>query len=482
MRLLLSVRTLLASAVVVAAVLSLTSASRAITITVNSLADTGTASICALRDAITAANTMTVTNGCAAGTGNDTIHFSVTGTIHLSCTLPEITDRSLTVSGPASRGIVLSGGGTVPLIVVASGARANFRNLAMFDGSTEGAGGGIFNSGTLGITRCTFSGNTALVGGAIFNDGTLSIGNSTFSSDDSAEGGGIFNAGTLRVTNSTFSDNDSAKGGGIFNDGTLRVTNSTFSENDAGDGGGILNAGTLTVTNSTFAGSNAARGAAVFNSGTANITNCTFAMNGAATGGGVFNSDSLTISFSTFSGNDAASGGGMQNNGRASVKSTILAASTFGGNCSGTIVDAGYNLSDDNTCRLGAAGSQKSIDPGLDRAGLHNNGGPTQTISLLPGSPAIDAIPLDSCTDQATPPDRLKTDQRGFPRPDAGEAFCDIGAYESGSFAGQPGKASCYGRSVFALVHEFGGIDAAASAFGYPSRKALHDDLRAFCG
>src|SRR6516162_8442015 len=66
------------------------------TITVNSLADPGKPGICSLRDAITAANTQTATNGCAAGNGHDTIKFSVTGTITLAGTLPEVTDSNLT--------------------------------------------------------------------------------------------------------------------------------------------------------------------------------------------------------------------------------------------------------------------------------------------------------------------------------------------------------------------------------------------------
>src|SRR5215469_12055703 len=84
--------------------LMLSATARAATITVNSLADTGAPGICVLRDAITAANTMTATHGCAAGTGNDTIEFSVTGTILLQSTLPEV-DCSLTINGPASSGI-----------------------------------------------------------------------------------------------------------------------------------------------------------------------------------------------------------------------------------------------------------------------------------------------------------------------------------------------------------------------------------------
>src|SRR5262249_20576296 len=80
------------------------------TITVNSLVDPGKPGICALRDAITAANTQTATNGCIAGKGHDTIQFSVTGTITLASTLPEITDSQLTIKGPASPGITIDGG------------------------------------------------------------------------------------------------------------------------------------------------------------------------------------------------------------------------------------------------------------------------------------------------------------------------------------------------------------------------------------
>ena len=46
-------------------------AAKAAIITANSLADPGESGICALRDAISAANTETAVNGCAAGTGNN---------------------------------------------------------------------------------------------------------------------------------------------------------------------------------------------------------------------------------------------------------------------------------------------------------------------------------------------------------------------------------------------------------------------------
>ena len=112
-------------------------------------------------------------------------------------------------------------------------------------------------------------------------------------------------------------------------------------------------------------------------------------------------------------------------------------------------------------------------------SGLANNSGPIQTIALLLGSPAIDAIPLDSCTDQDGNP--LTTDQRGFPRPDASEQVCDIGAYEFQDFAGTPGTMNCQGVSVSALVHQFRNIKAAASALRFPSVEALQAAITAFC-
>src|SRR5690349_6568758 len=104
-------RVALFAAMVVTLVLALSTSARAATITVDSLADTGAPGICVLRDAITAANAKATTNGCAAGDGNDTIQFSVTGTISLASTLPEVTASNLTINGPASPRITIDGGG-----------------------------------------------------------------------------------------------------------------------------------------------------------------------------------------------------------------------------------------------------------------------------------------------------------------------------------------------------------------------------------
>jgi hypothetical protein len=160
------------------------------------------------------------------------------------------------------------------------------------------------------------------------------------------------------------------------------------------------------------------------------------------------------------------------------VKNTIL-AEAGGYNCIGSITDAGYNISDDNSCGFTATGSLNNTNPGLSSDGLTNNGGPTQTIALAPGSPAIDAIPFADCTDQASPPNRINTDQRGALRPDAGEINCDVGAYEFQDLAGQP---FCGLKSLSALVRQFGSIEAAVSALGFPNVIALLKAIAISCG
>ena len=75
-------------------------------------------------------------------------------------------------------------------------------------------------------------------------------------------------------------------------------------------------------------------------------------------------------------------------------------------NSTGSIADAGHNLSSDASCAFTNLGSLNNTDPKLGP--LADNGGPTLTMALLPGSPAIDA------GDTSLAP---ATDQRGFPRP-----------------------------------------------------------------
>jgi hypothetical protein len=368
--------------------------SLAATDTVTSLADDGSAG--------------TLRSVMAAAASGDTIVFSVTGTINLDCTDPGdgplVISQNLTISGPGAADLAISGGLACQVFVVNAAVTATISGVTIENGICSNSpichsGGGIQNSGTLTVSNSTLSGNSAGVGelgGGIFNSsgGTLTVSNSTLSGNSggvytSNAGGGIFNdGGTLTVSNSTLSANSADQGGGIYNDGTMTVSDSTLSTNIAGNqGGGILNTGTLTVSDSTLSG----------NSSTTLV------------GGGIYNQE-----------------------GTLTLKSTLLANESSGGNCvlySGTPTSDGYNLSDDTTCAsfLTATGDQNNVTTAGTHLGpLQNNGGPTQTIALLTGSTAIDAIPLSACTDAFGNP--VITDQRGVARPQG--ANCDIGAYE----------------------------------------------------
>lgn len=103
-----------------------------------------------------------------------------------------------------------------------------------------------------------------------------------------------------------------------------------------------------------------------------------------------------------------------------SAKNTIVANNT-GANCNqGGFASFGHNLDSDGTCGFGDLIGDPLLGP------LANNGGPTKTHALAPGSPAIDAVPLAFCT--TTLNLAVSTDQRGVHRPQFSN--CDIGAYE----------------------------------------------------
>ena len=336
--------------------------------------------------------------------------------------------------------ITLSGGGTTQLFNVNQRATLALANLTV-----TGGAGAISNAGTLNVSKCTFSGNSAYDGGAIYNrGGTLMVADSTFSGNNAGSGGAILNLGTLIVTDSTFFGNSAFNGGAIYSDGTLMVTGSTFSNNGGSyytAGGGILNMGTLTVTDSTFSSNRASGGGGIYNDGgVLTVTNSTLSGNrakdslfGGGVGGGIFSVGVLTVTNSTFWANSAGLVGGSLFTGRvtATLINTIIANSTSGGNCSDSVTDGGHNIDDGTTCGFAGAGctstsgsSVCNANPHLDPAGLANNGGPTQTIALQAGSPAINAGDLSVCPD---------LDQRGYVRPGRGATRCSIGAYEFNS-------------------------------------------------
>ncbi len=304
-------------------------------------------------------------------------------------------------------------------------------------------GGGIFAgpSAVLTLKSSTVSWNEGNFGGGIFASSASKVtlrGSTLSRNQGDSEGGGIFSAGRLTVSHSTVTENGAGDGGGgIWSTGHLKLTDSTVSGNPAGskNGGGIANfGGSGVITRTTNSGNYAhANGGGIWNTGTLRVTNSTLTANGFGEGGGggIWNDGTITLINATVSGNRASPGAGIGNTGTASLEGTVLALNQETPDCFGSLSSGGYNLIGDATgCTFSSSTgdlvgpvSGTPIDPKLGP--LADNGGPTQTMALLSGSPAIDVIPTAQCTAFLGP---NPTDQRGVSRPQG--TACDIGAFE----------------------------------------------------
>jgi hypothetical protein len=423
-------RALLTGAAIVALLFGFSSRSWCgTTIHVTNPEDTVAATLCSLRDAITAVNAQATVNGCA-GAGADMIDFTndVTG-VQLKTGLPAIR-RDVTISGTNSA-IWLFGIEKYRIMTIQNGANVTLNRLIFWRGHDTGGGGAleIFHGGNVTVNHCDFEFNDGGDGGAISNDSThLTINESSFAQNKGKNIGAIdTSAAFLTINNSLFVGNDGRGSSAVASSfGTMLIQGSTFVANNNTHPtlGGAVTADhtTVTILNSTITTNQ--NGAVRTSQGPTFIGNSTIANN--TIGGNSPEIETL---------NDPIR---MRN-------SIVSGPRKRGGpNCKGTITNLGYNISDDGSCRFDESGppstgalGQKigdNVAPRLEE--LESNGGPTATLALIEGSPAIDAIPQDLCVDQAGSP--LLIDQRGAARPAPAPqdpTLCDIGAFE---FGGHP--------------------------------------------
>ena len=360
--------------------------------------------------------------------------------------------QTVTIRGSGAGQTIIDGNGSVThdrVFHIESGITVTMTGVTIQGGKTSDLGGGIDNfSGLLLLDHSVVISNTASnFGGGIFiNFGGLTLVDSTVAGNHSDRSGGgidIDEGTTAAVYSSTVRNNTAgADGGGIKVDlANATVVNSTISANTAtGTGGGLSNRfSTTTVLNSTVSGNQAyTDGGGIWNGcvtcpGVLNLFNATIADNradaqltGSGTGGGVYNYN--------------------ENDNTVNVQNSLLAdnlASDYDSermvyffvpdDCSGTLTSRGYNLVSYQTsdCTL-TGGPFDQLNAAAYLGPLQDNGGPTWTQALLPGSQAIDAGRPEpgGCVDQFGT--HLHTDQRGAPRPanGAGATICDIGAYE----------------------------------------------------
>ncbi|MGE5303215.1 MAG: choice-of-anchor Q domain-containing protein [Alphaproteobacteria bacterium] len=390
----------------------------------------------------TQADVLTVTNTNDSGPGSlrqaiadaqegDTINFDPSVNTVTLTTAELAISQSITISASPQMVTVQRASQTeFRIFHVTPGHSVEIDGLTISGGHITGDnGGGILNdNSTLTIAQCTVSGNAIVspssgnnFGGGIHNSGTMTL-NQVIVNNNTASfcgcgtgfpsGGGISNTGTMIIIAGTVEANGGGafwlwSGGGIYNSNTgmMTITGSTISNNQTGNpghfgayGGGIVNYGTLTIQDSTITG-NAALGGDLqggegggISGNNITITNSTITGNSALRGGGVAGGGNLA--HTTFSNNSASlAGGALYVTSTLELGNTILKAGASGVNIfnnGGTFITHGYNISsDDGSGLLNGPGDQINTDPMLGP--LQDNGGPTFTEALLPGSPAIDA-------------------------------------------------------------------------------------------
>ncbi len=307
-------------------------------------------------------------------------------------------------------------------------------------GGTGGAGGfakggAIFSTNNVAAINCSFNFNSAFAGnggaggqtGAGGSSGAMPAGGA----GGEGSGGGLYAYLNSTVTGSTFWNNTAtggnggtegtgygydvqgvsgggSRGGGLCNIGTNIIVNCTFSTNTVTGGNGA------NMINEYTEGGNGGNGSGggLYSSTNCAITNCTFSSCGAYGGSG-------GTGFFYGNGNGGSGSGGnfYRSAGTVTLKNSIFAYALSGGNGSGTITDAGNNISSDGSISLTSTNSHSNTNPLL--FSLASNGGYTMTCALQSNSPAVNAG-----NDSAAPP----TDQRGYFR----VGTSDIGAFEYG--------------------------------------------------
>jgi hypothetical protein len=383
------------------------------------------------------ANAITIADGM--GQGPLTVSGNHAARVFLIDSQVTATITGLTIANGSANG---NGGG----IYNASGTTLDIQDCTIESCSATGMGGGLDSNGRATLTECTISGNTSNgYGGGIENSGyysgqiaAMTLTNCRITGNYSSTGsGGLNNNGTVELTDCTLSGNncDRAGSGMSTNNGWAVLTGCTISNNTASQsGGGFASWGGTApseLTDSTISGNTTAGpgGALDDMSETVYLTNCTLSGNASQNGGGgvsIEGGATVDLTACTISSNTTpGQGGGIDNGGTATLTGTIVAGNSggTGNDIDGLAVTGSYNLV--GTDSVGLVNGQNGNIVGVTNpvlSTLGNYGGQTETMALLPGSPAIGA---------GTHVSGITSDQRGEP---LDSPHPDIGAFQSQGF------------------------------------------------
>jgi CSLREA domain-containing protein len=315
-----------------------------------------------------------------------------------------VISNEMTIKGAGAGKTVIDAGGLDRVFAINQGGIAHLSEMTITGAdASRGAtsqgialGGAILNNNEATLDRMELVGNLADGGGGMFSiPGTHPIVRDSLIADNrSYSGGGLRLDSGATITNTTITGNQLMP----VPDPKTAVTQRPFPvlfalavDEGSGWGGGIDNrgGGDVVIVNSTITDNHGIKGG------------------GGVTAGQGYAPVSPAVAL-----------------GKMTLQNTIVAGNTSEageGNChvkDQIIESLGHNIDTDGTCFLTAPGDLPKTDPKLGP--LADNGGPTRTQALLPGSPGIDGGGAEGCP---------KTDQRGTARPQG--AACDIGAFEA---------------------------------------------------
>lgn len=350
----------------------------------------------------------------------------------------------LTLAGAGATASIVDGNGSGHVFAIGGGLNTNVTMTGL--GIRNGSRGiDIGERVRLTLDSCAVTGNVGEGGVRLRPRANVTILGSTISDNQNVSGNGggvsfpdyIDSNARLKIVGSTISGNTaSGNGGGVQTVGDVKIIDSTISGNTASANGGGVWANGLTMTGSTVTGNVATMSGGGLTGSTFNfkhrfirVLNSTISGNSSGTfGGGVAIVESMRFEHVTVAGNSAgtvAGGIGLAGYPRSTIlKGCIVAdnvVASGGADCGGIQVEAfnGNLIEDASGCTvtLRGGGTVLGVDPLLGP--LQDNGGPTETQALLPGSPAIAVLTSGALCHQR--------DQRGVAR----AVPCDLGAYEA---------------------------------------------------
>ena len=399
---------------------------------------------------------------------------------------------NLTISGDGSGSVTLNAGGNGRGFKISSGATVSISGMTITNGKVVGDnGGGISSNGDLILIDTIVTNNSADLlnsnddmkaeGGGIYASGFLTMTNSQVTYNHAAYlGAGIAlsmgteaNLTNVLIQHNTAQDpNDtySGSGAGIYldsfsgtNASNLYLYQTTVDNNTANRyGGGIFIRpyAKVFILNSTISNNHASEIAGIWSQTNSQLimTNDTISGNdaGTASGGGLTVYGTASLTNVTVAGNHAGVGGGILDiEGTVNLQDSIVAGNTASSgepDCYGTLQSQDYNLiGNANSCTISGMTAHNILGVPAKLGALANNGGPTQTMALLSGSPAINAANNSTC---------MGGDQRGALRPVG--AACDMGAFELRdksitTFTLETPDPSAIGQNVILLITVSGG-------------------------